>query len=253
MRYKQDSTDEMILLTVGDLESFWGTSHEEWGLLGPVDVSQDEQVMLRRPLGSGEGWNLQRKDGESWYTALDEQLADHDTPMLRAVRKTLGWSGEKMGAELGYTQSQISMMEGGSREVRPSVALALRELMRWHGGQDEVREVTLKVDVSEEDAKALAALSEEGDASEVLARVARHISDGVCRPGSWERQLVERMFPADEWTGRLEQNPERSWRLRPTESRGIVCTVCGRELDREVARAPGDGDRCLDCDEEISL
>lgn len=49
---------------------------------------------------------------------------------------------------------------------------------------------------------------------EVLQHLACSAADCVRRPGSWERPWLVSAF-GDEWTAKLEVDPEASWRLRP--------------------------------------
>jgi hypothetical protein len=53
-----------------------------------------------------------------------------------------------------------------------------------------------------------------GDPAEVLAELADHAQQGVFRPGSWERGWVAQAF-GDEWTDKLEVDPDAHWRQRP--------------------------------------
>jgi hypothetical protein len=53
-----------------------------------------------------------------------------------------------------------------------------------------------------------------GDPADVLAELADHAQQGVCRPGSWERGWVRQAF-GGRFTDKLEQVPEVPWRQRP--------------------------------------
>jgi hypothetical protein len=54
----------------------------------------------------------------------------------------------------------------------------------------------------------------EESAASVLAELADRARDGVTRPGSWERPWLCQAF-GDEWTERLEPDPEAWWCERP--------------------------------------
>ena len=46
-----------------------------------------------------------------------------------------------------------------------------------------------------------------------LEHLLERIDDGVHRPGAWEAQVVAQLFGRD-WTGEMEPDPSRTWRLR---------------------------------------
>jgi len=47
---------------------------------------------------------------------------------LRSIRKALGWTQERLAAELGMTKTFIGMMERNDRQIEKRTALAVRYL-----------------------------------------------------------------------------------------------------------------------------
>ena len=56
-----------------------------------------------------------------------------------------------------------------------------------------------------------------GGAVGALRELAERAADGIARPGAWEREWLEQVFPEDEWEGELEPDPAAPHRMRPRE------------------------------------
>lgn len=90
---------------------------------------------------------------------------------------------------------------------------------------DGMRPVVLSL--PEKTAHLLETLSSQGSVEEVLELLASLVADGVRRPGSWERGWIRHAF-GDDFEGRLEVDPEASWRCRPKQLQLVRgCDECG--------------------------
>ena len=70
------------------------------------------------------------------------------------------------------------------------------------------------IELSESTLQLLAVLGDDGQPEGALLELAARAADGVCRPGSWERQWLFQAF-GDQWEQRLEPDPRAQWRQRP--------------------------------------
>jgi len=74
---------DTITTTIADLEDFWGSARDEWDLLGPADMTSDEQIRFSRrndEWSRSHGWALERHDGCTWYVASDARFDSEDVP-----------------------------------------------------------------------------------------------------------------------------------------------------------------------------
>lgn len=74
---KQNQTTT-ITTTVSDLEKAWGSTREEWGLMGSVEIADDEEIRFAER--EDEGYVLERYEDGEWYVASDERFEASDLP-----------------------------------------------------------------------------------------------------------------------------------------------------------------------------
>lgn len=64
--------------TIGRLRNYWGHDPEDWGLLGPVGWSDDEDIRVRRTAIGAPTVQFERQaDDGDWYVCIDTPY-DHD-------------------------------------------------------------------------------------------------------------------------------------------------------------------------------
>jgi transcriptional regulator with XRE-family HTH domain len=79
---EQDTFGEMLIhSTINQLESYWSSDREEWGLLGPVEVADDEVVRFAETRYASGEYQLERRSEDGiWYVALPERFSLEDVP-----------------------------------------------------------------------------------------------------------------------------------------------------------------------------
>ncbi|MCG8555584.1 MAG: hypothetical protein MJD61_09910 [Proteobacteria bacterium] len=72
----------------------------------------------------------------------------------------------------------------------------------------------LTLELRDETLRLLAVLDERGRVDRALYELVERLTDGIRRPGSWERPWLCQAFGHD-WLERLESDPEIPWAQRP--------------------------------------
>jgi hypothetical protein len=73
--------------------------------------------------------------------------------------------------------------------------------------------VKLTLDLSESTLRLLEVVGN-GHAETALLALVERATQGVTRPGCWERAWVRQVF-GDEWIEQMEEDPQAYWRQRP--------------------------------------
>lgn len=75
----------------------------------------------------------------------------------------------------------------------------------------------IEIEVGDEAAALLKVLAGDKEPADALRQLVHHATDGVRRPGSWERPWVCQVFPEEYWSDRVEPDPDTHWQVRPVQ------------------------------------